>query len=240
MEKAARPALDLSSLGRDARYATFLWGNSRAVVNRVLYAMVRASDPTPFWLELRGRDSSADEPGPVELGWIPPGHLFLADEPTAARPQDAIANMALWTVVRSDEPEAAVARLADFVRLPPIAQEILQRLDEGGGRRAVGVANADRARGDYPTTVEGVRPVVRALMDGSLLPFFGAVGPPGPGRMAFDFVFELRAADLAHWKEGTITAEKIPDGEDLRVGASIRLGEIPGLEDAFSSARGPK
>lgn len=240
MDKAAPLALDLSSLGRGARYSTFLWGNSRAVVNRVLFAMVRASDPTPFWLELRGRDPSADEPGPVELGWLPPDHVFLADEPAAARPQDAIANMALWTVVRSDEPEAAVARLADFVRLPPIVQEILQRLDQGGGHRAVGVANSDRARGDYPTTVEGVRPVVRALMDGSLLPFFGAVGPPGAGRMAFDFVLELRALDLAHWREGTLTAEKVPQGEELRMGASIRLGDIPGLEDAFSSARGPK
>jgi hypothetical protein len=240
MAEGARPTLDLASLSRGGRYSTFLWGDSRAVMKRVLYGMVRANDPEPLWLELRGRGASEEEPGPVELGWIRHDHLFLADEPTSAHPQDAIANMALWTVVRSDEPDTAVARLADFVRLPPIAQQVLQHLDLVGGPHALAVANSDRVRGEYPTTVEGVRPIVRALMEGPLLPFFGSVGPPGAGRMAFDFVFEFRASGTADWGDGTLVAEKVPDGHSLPVGRSIRLRDIPGLSGAFASTPGPK
>jgi len=235
----ARPTLDLSTFAEDG-FSTFLWGSSRAVVNRLLFAMVRAHDPEPIWLDLRGRELADGEPGPVELDWIPRDHLYLAEEPASARPQDAIANMALWTVVRADEPDAAVSRLADFVRLPPIAQQILQRADVGAARHALAVANSDRVRGEYPTTVEGVRPIVRALMDGPLLPFFGAVGPPGAGRMAFDLVFEVRAPDLAHWGDGTLLAEKVPPGHPVRLGTPIRLRDIAGLASAFGSAPGPK
>jgi hypothetical protein len=230
---------DLAALGRGP-YGTFAWGESRPVLNRLLFAMVRALDPTPMWLELMPRRAEGDERGPVELGWIAPDHLFIAEDPSAARPQDAVANMALLNIVRSDEPAKTIARVADFIRLPPIAQEVIERLGGGESPRALAIANSDQVRGLYPTTVEGVRPIITSFLNAQMWPIFASRGPPGPGRMAFDFVLEIRAVDLAHWREGTLVPEKAPPGSGVKVGVPVPLGEIRGLADAFTSAPGRK
>jgi hypothetical protein len=164
----------------------------------------------------------------------------LAEEPSATQPQDAVANTALWSVVRADEPAASLTRLADFVRLPPIAQEIISRLELGEARHALAIANSDRVRSVYPNTVEGVRPIVESFLEAPLLPFFAAKGTPGPGRMAFDFVFEVRARDLAHWNEGTLLAEKAPRDTGVPVGVPIPLRNVSGLAKVFSSATNRK
>src|SRR5208282_5192819 len=136
-------AFDLVALGRQG-LSTFLWGESRSVVNRLLFAMVRAVDPEPLWLDLAPPGPPAEGPGPAELGWIARDRLFRAEDPELARPQDAVANMALLNVVRADEPAATVAKLADFVRLAPIVQEIISRVGAEGPRHALAVSNSDR------------------------------------------------------------------------------------------------
>jgi len=231
--------LDLRSLGRGP-YATFLWGESRSVLNRVLFAMVRAVDPEPLWLDMHPRRTEAEDPGPVELGWIASDHLFLADESDEGRPQDAVANMALGNVVRSDEPATSVARLADFLRLPPIKQEIIGRFGAGDSPHALAVANAERVQSYYPDNAEGVRPFVAAMVDAPLRPYLSVKGPPGEGRFAFDFVFRVLADDLAHWAEGSLLPEKAPTGSGIEVGVPIPLRDIPGLAEAFAAGPGRK
>lgn len=239
MGTARSPAFDLAVLG-SGPYGTFLWGESRAVLNRVLFAMVRAIDSHPLWLELGALQPEGGDPGPIELDWISSDHVFLADEPSIVNPQDAVANTALLGLVRADESSVALTRLADFVRLPPIAQEIISRIGNGESRHALAIANSDRVRSAYPSTVEGVRPIVTAFLDSKILPVLAARGTPGPGRMAFDFVFEVRATDLAHWRDGSLVPEKSPDETRLRVGEPIPLSQIPKLEEAFSSTPGRK
>src|SRR5271157_4063369 len=111
-----RSGFDLSVLA-SGRYGTFLWGESRAVLHRVLYAAVRAIDPEPLWLELGPTGSGTEEPGPLELDWIPGDHVFLADEPAAARPQQEVAKVSLLNLVREDETQEAIGRLTNFLRL---------------------------------------------------------------------------------------------------------------------------
>lgn len=233
------PAFDLSVLG-SGPYGTFLWGESRAVLNRVLFAMVRAIDAQPLWLDLGALQPEHGEPGPIELEWIPRDRVFLATEPSVTRPQDAVANMALMSLVRADESAGAITRLSDFVRLPPIAQEIISQIGNGESRHALAIANSDRVRSVYPNTVEGVRPIVASFLDSKILPVFAARGIPGPGRMAFDFVFEVRASDVAHWHEGSLVPEKTPSGTPLRLGEPIPFSSIPKLGEAFSSTPGRK
>jgi len=239
MVDSVSQVFDLAALGR-LGLSTFLWGESRSVVNRVLFAMVLAADPEPLWLDLAPPGSPEEEPGPAELGWIPPDRLFRAEDPDLARPQDAVANMALLNVVRADEPPATVAKLADFVRLAPIAQEIISRVGADGPRHALAVANSDRVRGDYPHSVEGIQPIVAALVDAPLTPYIAAQGTPGAGRMAFSFVFEVRAKDLAHWREGSLVPERVPSGGGIRVGVPIPLREIPGLPPILDASSVPK
>ena len=234
MSRAATMAgtLNLASFARPPS-ATFLWGESRPVILRVLYAMVRANDPEFYWLDIRGPMDSSEEPGPVELGWVPDSSLFLTGETSEARPQNAPANVAMWTIVRSDEPETVLARVSDFVRLPPIAQDILSRLGLDGRTRAVAIANSDRVRQYYPTTPEGVRPVLDAFLSAQVVPFFGAQGSPGEGRWAFDYVFEVRARDVAHWAEALLVPEKAPPRAGVPVGRPIPFTSLPDLAAIF-------
>jgi hypothetical protein len=222
-------------MGRE-RWATFLWGDSRPVLNRVLYAMVRSNDPSPFWLDIRDPTDPPTEPGPVELGWIPHDRLFVVGEPSEARPQNAVGNLALTAFVRDDEPPQVLARLSDFLRLPPIVQEIVSRIDRVDASHAVAIANTDRVRQDYPTTVEGVRHVIEPFLAAPILPFLSATSTPGEGRWAFDFVFEVRAKDLAHWSEGSLIAEKAPSSAGFATGRAIPLSSVPDIVRAF---RGP-
>lgn len=220
-------------MGRGA-WSTFLWGESRSVLNRVLFAMVHANDPDPLWLEIRGPQDAPSEPGPLELGWIPEERLLVTREPAEARPQDALGNQALFNVVRSDEPKRVVARLSDFLRLPSIAQEVVGRSGPPHRPRVVGIANTDRVRDDYPKTAEGVRPVIEAFLAGDVLPFMAATSRPSEGRWAFDFVFEVRAKDLAHWQSGWLVPEKAHPQSGFGVGRPLRLEEFPEIARVFS------
>ena len=222
----------LSSLSRRA-WATFLWGDSRPVLNRVLFAMVQANDSSPYWLDIRGPANVVSEPGPVELGWIPRDRLFVTGESSDARPQHSGSSPHLSSLVSSDEPPQELSKISDFLRLPPIAQEIVSRVERTQTCHVVAIANSDRVRSEYPMDVEGVRHVIEAFLAAPILPFFCATSPPGPGRWAFDFVFELRAKDLRSWRDGVLVPERAPAGTGFTVGEPIPLPSIAEVLPAF-------
>jgi hypothetical protein len=216
---------DLAALGSGA-HGVFLYGTSRTVLLRVAYALARANDPHPYWVAVRDPDDRLDAPGPLELGWIPDDHLFVLSR-TEAKPQDAVSNLALWTVVRSDEPDSVIADLTDFLRLPPAVQEALSRYGQENYRPVFVVANTDRVRDYYPTTEAGVRAIVESMLHSGVIPIFTAVGPPGPGRMAFDCVFEVVAPDLQHWREGHLLCERSFEGAPFRSQQKVPLTSVP-------------
>lgn len=216
---------NLAELGRGS-HGIFLYGKSRAVLLRVAYGMARASDPHPYWVDVRDPEDQLEAKGPVELGWIPDDHLFVLSR-MEAKPQDAVSNMALWTVVRSDEPQSVIAGLTDFLRLPPAVQEALSSYAQENFRPVFVVTNTDRVRNYYPRNETGVRAVLESMLQAGVNPIFTAVGPPGPGRMAFDYVFEVSAPDLSHWKEGSLHCEHSFEGAPIRQGENVALASQP-------------
>jgi hypothetical protein len=224
-------AVDLGLLGRGP-YGTMLYGPDRTVVLRVAYGFALANDPRPFWVDVRDPNDFLDPPGPVELGWIPDDHLFVVSR-SEAKPQDAISNLALWTVVRSDEPKAVIGGLMDFLRLPPPIQDLLSRFGGENHRPAFVVANGDRVRDYYPRNAHGVRAIVEAMVRGGVTPIFASLSPPGPGRLAFDLVLEVQAKDLAHWRQGTLRCEQAFDGAPFHANQSVPLDAIPAVTAAL-------
>jgi hypothetical protein len=202
--------------------------------------MVRSNDSSPFWLDIREPTDAPTEPGPVELGWISHERLFVVGEPSEARPQNGVGDAALAAFVRGDEPPQVLAHLSDFLRLPPIVQEIVSRIERVDTAHAVAIANTDRVRRDYPTTVEGVRHVIEPFLAAPILPFLSATSPPGEGRWAFDFVFEVRAKDIARWSEGLLIAEKAPSEAGFPTQRAIPLSTIPDIARAFRSSSGSR
>lgn len=220
----------------DGAYGTYLYGASRTVLLRVAYAFARENDSHPFWVDVRDPNDYLDPPGPVELGWIPDDQLFVVSR-SEAKPQDAVSNLALWTVVRSDEPRSVLGGLTDFLRLPPSIQEAISRYGRESYRPVFVVANTDRVREYYPRNVEGVRAIIEAMVRGGVIPIFAAQGPPGPGRLAFDLVFEVDAPDLAHWREGSLRCERTFEGAPFQPEQRIRLDAVPSVVAALEGRK---
>ncbi|MFZ0830487.1 MAG: hypothetical protein WCB18_03440 [Thermoplasmata archaeon] len=233
----AAHSLDLSTFGSGS-FGTFLHGLSRTVLLRVAYALARANDSQPYWVDVRDPNDYLDPPGPVELGWIPDDHLFVVSR-SEAKPQDAVSNLALWTVVRSDEPRSVIGGLTDFLRLPPPIQEVLSRYGRESYRPVFVVANTDRVREYYPRNEVGVRAIVEAMVNGGVTPIFASLGPPGPGRFAFDLVFQVEAADLSHWREGSLVCERSFEGAPYQPGQAIRFDSIPGMVAVLEGRKDP-
>ncbi|MCI4351575.1 MAG: hypothetical protein L3K15_08715 [Thermoplasmata archaeon] len=234
--RAEVPAGELPPLQSLSRrpWSTFVWGPSRPVTLRLLYTLARANDPKFFWCEIRRPGEGPAEPGPVELGWIPPHRLFLS-VPLASRPQTEPDAAVVRKLIRSDEPFETVRQLLSFLQLPPIAQEIVTEVGGPEVKRVFALAHAERIREYFPKTPEGIRGLIDAMCSNGVLPFFGAIGPVTPARMLCDFVFEVRAPDLAHVAEGRLICEKAPAGAAFRAGAEFSLDSAPAFHRSFST-----
>ena len=195
-------------------------------------ALARNLDPDPYWVEIRDSRPDGDGEGPAGLGRISEDHLYIVQSGNA-RPQDAEANMTLWTVVRSDEPASVIAPFIDFLRLPQPVQEAVSRSKAPDGRPVFVIANTDRVRPYYPTTAASVRPIVDSLLRAGVVPIFASLGPPGAGRWAFDFVFEVRAPPGEDPRRGTLVCERAPPGSAVPTGQVIPFDSVPGLLHAL-------
>jgi len=211
-----------------------MYGTDRSLLLHVALALGKLSDPNPYWVDIRNADRAGEPSGPVALGRIPGDHLYIVSE-AEARPENAQANGTLWTVVRSDEPAPEVAEFTDFLRLPRTVQEAVSRSGSEGRRPVFVFANTDRVRPYYPTTAADVRPIVDAMVRAGVTPIFAATGPPGAGRWAFDFVFEVRADPTHDRRGGSLVCERAPPGLSVATGQVIPFGRVPGLLQELSA-----
>jgi hypothetical protein len=226
-----RSPLDFRDLAAQP-WTVFVWGESRAVTNRVLFAMAQEADPKLFWFEIGSDAESTKEPGPVESGWIPSDRLYRTHALDEAKPQPEVHDPGLKRVVRYDEPGGDL--LASFLRLPPTTQEILGTMGPPGSRRAIVFANVERVREYYPTTVDGVRPLLQALAHSGVSSYFSLIGSPRMARMAFDYVFAIKGAkELDRWMDGTIVCEHAPPGSDVKIGEPVKLSNVPSIAAVF-------
>jgi hypothetical protein len=222
------PGQDLRVLGGDG-FGTFLYGQDRHAIHRVAFALAQLNDPNPYWIDIQDPRHGDDPDSPVGLGWIPDDHLFSVVE-SETPPLDAEANMALWTIIRSDEPRSMIAQFTDFLRLPRIVQHAISGSRSEQGRPVFVIANADRARSYYPTTASDVRPFIDSMVHAGIMPIFAAEGRPGAGRWAFDFVFEIRTPSPADWRHGTMVCERAPTGLPVISGQVRPLATLPGVD----------
>jgi len=211
--------------------AVLVWGVSRRIVNRLVFSMVRSLDATPLWLEVSER---GEQPEPLRLGWVPPERLYVSERPEDLEPARAIGNLALWGIVRSDEPTTLLARLTDFVRLPPLVQQALGGSTPESPLRALAVGNADRVAHLFRERPEELQWLVSYLRQSSLCLVVGANGPPGTGRSAFDCEFHVEGESVMTWREATVICDRSRVGGSYPVGRARRLSEIPGLSDLFT------
>ena len=225
----------LRAIGQEA-WGTFLYGVSRPLVQWVAHAFALACDPEPTWVDFRDADAKPDPLGPVRLGKVPSSRLYVAVR-SEGRPHAEVPSRTLWTLIRPDEAKESVLELADFLRLPSRVQEAIGAGGGTGPRRVLVVANTDRVREFYPTTIQGIRPFVLTALRANLVPILTSLPPIVPGYLALDHVFEVRGKSLDDWREGSLYCEQAPAGSEFVPRQTFRLTSIPEIVSVLAQPR---
>ena len=189
--------------------------------NRLALECARRINPNFLWLEAQDPDEVRNPEDPSEAGEIPREHLYVTENPEELKPEDAIANMALWTVIRPDEPQAVVAHLMDFVRLPAKVQEMMSQM---GSIESPGVlvwANAELSADFYPETIESSRPYLDVFRREGITLVSTLVGKTRADRFACDYVFKVHATPRTSWRACMVECEKSPDEAVVEVGKRL-------------------
>ena len=218
----------------DRPNSVLVFGPSRPLVNLTLYALAEATTPDFQWLDIGVPGEERPAVDPIQLGWIPEDRLWLVERPEALRPDDLTANLALFGLIRSDEPPATLTQITEFLRLPETSQRILALRPNDGRPGALAVTNAHRVMAVYPPN--RVPPILALHIHAGYSVLVGYADSAGPGRSAFDFVFHLDGADVREWRKSHLVCEKGITTGPLRDGRPVALEEIPVLADVLESA----
>jgi len=219
----------------DRPSSVLVYGPSRALVNLTLFALAQATTPEFQWLDIGVPGEERTPVDPVRLGWIPEERLWLIERPDALRPDDLTANLALFGLIRSDEPPTTLAQVAEFLRLPQVSQRILATRPSDGRPGALAVTNAHRVMAVFPP--DRVPPILSVHRNAGFSVFVGYADSAGPGRFLFDFVIRLDGEHAAGWKSSQMVCEKGITAGPLRDGRPVRLSEIPIVARVLTKAK---
>lgn len=219
--------------------SVLLHGRPRTVVNLALFAFAARTNPDFHWVEI-GKSPRNDEAlDPVVLGWVSGHRLWRIDQPERFGPARDADRPALSGMIRPDEPPEVLDRLAEFLDLPELAQQILGDPSSNSRPGAVAVANAQDVRKNF--SPEQIPSILSAHRKAGFSVLVGCDGTPPRHDTFFDFVFRIKAngPTSRSWPEGTLVCERGVDSGPLSRRRPVRLGDIPFLAEILSRAQGP-
>ncbi|HXW66576.1 MAG TPA: hypothetical protein VEL82_01650 [Thermoplasmata archaeon] len=209
-------------------------GTSRPVVNLVLYALAERANPRFQWLEIRPEEEARDRFDPVHLGWLEERRVWRVDPSHGLSPDNPRANAAIFHLVREDEPPTLLARLADFLRLPPTIQEIIGSTPSSGEPILLAVADVDRISGAIADAA--LAPILAAFAWMRCSVFVGYSGGHAPSRTPFTHVLRVEGPSAERWAQARIHVEKGTVDEWPTAAAGLLLSDLPFLRETFRRA----
>jgi hypothetical protein len=215
--------------------SVLLCGSSRSLLNWAAYAFAITEDPGFTWVEVRHRGQGPAAGGPLACNMISPERLHVLETNDLPR-NDAVSNMAIAGVIRTDEPPDNVRLLVDFLRLPSRIQEVLSSARPDGRPRMLVVSNAHRMATYYPP--ETVAPVVRAVVETGVILFMTFADAPSEGHEAFETILHLEGDDPKNWRQSKLRVEKAPSTGPLRAGSEYRLADLEPLAAVLAERLG--
>ncbi|HZY71060.1 MAG TPA: hypothetical protein VFF67_08820 [Thermoplasmata archaeon] len=201
--------------------SVFISGDSRVGVNRVAWELAQRVNPSYFWLEVGTAEDSVDPDDPVVEGVVPPAQLYRTIPPSDLNPDVAVANLAMWSVIRSDEPAEVIHTLTDFLRLPPIVQEAIGSAPRNGMPGMCVFANGDRVAKQWPDDPSESRRLFEVWTRERVTLACTFVGPNRRDRLECDYVFKFRSGPGGSWRTGSMIYERAPEEVGVRVGESV-------------------
>lgn len=208
----------------------FISGESRVGVNRAAWELASRVNASYIWLEVGTPEDSVDPDDPVLEGIVPPAQLYRTVPPADLRPDAAVANLALWSVIRSDEPTEVVDTLTDFLRLPSIVQEAIGTAPRNGQPGVCVFANGDRVAKNWPDDPSETRRLFDVWRREGVSLVVTFVGPLRRDRLESDYVFRCRSAAPDRWRDASMVYERSPPEAGHPVGSAV---------PAFTAASSP-
>ena len=224
------PRCDFSDLQGSQRIPV-VSGTSRAVVNRVLYALAEAASASPYWVEIRAGKTEPEDEGPAGFGWIPSDRLFVVGDLLEAERQDAPAAVSFPLISFLRDPTAEPISAA--MRLRPVPQAPGAVPGPAETRDVVAVANVERAGQLWPESPRAMQAVVRAFLRAGVVPYFSTLRP-SKRREGADLVFHVEAPNIGSWRTGTLRCERAPEGAVWTAGDALPLTRIPRVAAALT------
>jgi|SRR5271157_1899107 len=216
--------------------STIVYGDDRPLLNWVAYALAYVTSPEFKWTDVQFPGQALEPTDPLSRNLIPPERLLLV-RATDMAPNDAMANVAVSAVIRSDESPGNVERLIDFLRLPASTQRLLETPPPADRPRVAVLSNGQRIVAFYPTP-QTIAPTIRAIVGAGtvLIMTFADAGPEG--RFQFDNVLKVEGSVRGGWQDATVKVDKwSPDGP-FRVGMELRLGDLAPLANVIARGLG--
>lgn len=214
--------------------SALVYGEDRDLVNLLLFALAEQADRDLHWLEVRDDRGGADGWDAARAGWVDPQHAWTTDPVRDLVPDHARANAAIFELVRSDEPPAMLARLADFLRLPETMQRIIGEMAPAGGAHLLAVANSDRIAGRFPDSVLG--PILDAFEWARCSLFVGYAGTNPPKSSRFTHIVRIERGSRADWRQARIFFEREALFAGTRTGGIASPLDLPPVARVFERA----
>ncbi|MCI4350091.1 MAG: hypothetical protein L3K15_01050 [Thermoplasmata archaeon] len=200
----------------------WIWGDARLAVNRAAFEVVHRVQARYAWIDIGSSGDDVDPEDPSRNGLVPDTMLYRTIPPADLEPSHALANLAMWSVVRADEPIEVLHPLMDFLRLPQLLQEIIGNAPSEGHPAVFVVANADRLIAFYPDDDASSQPILDVWKRERLTAVVTLLDHPRKDRFLYDYVFEVRSKDSASWRDARILCEKAPADQGFRMGVPLR------------------
>jgi hypothetical protein len=167
-----------------------LWGGSAGDRCRLLQAIASRIDPGFQWLQVEDPRVATD---PIEQSFvhqIPPDRLFFLN-PGDLAPRPELGSLASWFVREDIEADTRIRTLADFMRLPDVARNLLQDRGQHSPTKVLVLANFDYARHLYPVIAGEVRPFIGAINEYATTILISITGEPVARAASVDYLLHI-------------------------------------------------
>jgi hypothetical protein len=188
--------------------SVFFWGENRTTVTALAVALALRTGAPLVWLEIRDPSGRKDEYESLLGSRIPPSKRYITRSPEELAPELGASDMAVWKLVRADEPKETVSNLIDFLRLPTPVQELAAEMVPKRGWAVLLVTNADRITPLYPEELESTRAFTDALKRQGVKVVTAFSGPERKDRFVYDHVYRVEGPADAAWNSGLLRREK--------------------------------
>jgi len=215
--------------------SVFLCGRSGVLLDWVTLAFASAAEGGYFWTDVRLPGQAMDPLDPMAKGAIP-GDRLSVRTPRELTTDDALANAAITSGLRSDEHLPEVEQLADFLRLPPPTQALIASRTPSAAPPVLVLSNAHRLAPFY--SAESVGPLIRALQASGVVVFLVFPDAAPVGRLAFDNIWHLDARDPYAWRSAKLEVERSAASGSVPKAPGLFLREIPFVVRVLERALG--